>query len=87
VCLTLADPRAIALGGEPIRSGDAIVGRVTSGGYGYTLGASIAYGYVPVALATVGAPLAVEVFGDVVAATVSREPLYDPRGQKIKGGG
>jgi len=87
VCLTLADPAAIALGGEPILSGEATIGRVTSGGYGYTVGASIAYGYVPVAQAFVGTRLAVEVFGNAVGATVRREPLYDPQGQKIKGGG
>ena len=34
-CLTLADPRAVALGSEPVRAGLG-VGRVTSGGYGYT---------------------------------------------------
>src|SRR6185295_18192157 len=31
-CLTLADPRAIALGSEPVRVGADAVGRVTSGG-------------------------------------------------------
>ena len=36
---TLADPRAVALGSEPVRVGDELVGRVTSGGYGYTVGA------------------------------------------------
>ncbi len=46
-CLTLADPRAIALGSEPVRVGDSPVGRVTSGGYGYTVGKSIAYAYLP----------------------------------------
>ena len=35
---TLDDPRAIALGSEPVRVGDDLVGRVTSGGYGYTVG-------------------------------------------------
>ena len=33
-----------------------------------------------------GTRLAVEIFGDTVAAIVSREPLYDPRGQKVRGG-
>jgi 4-methylaminobutanoate oxidase (formaldehyde-forming) len=37
-CLTLEDSRAIALGSEPVRVGDDLVGRVTSGGYGYTVG-------------------------------------------------
>ena len=36
-CLTLEDPRAVALGSEPVRVGDELVGRVTSGGYGYTV--------------------------------------------------
>ncbi len=84
VCLTLADPAAVALGGEPIMRGGATVGRVTSGGYGYTVGKSIAYGYVPAGLSPVDTPLAVEVFGEPVPAVVSREPLYDPQGDKIK---
>ena len=42
-CLTLADPRVVVLGSEPVRVGAEVVGRVTSGGYGYTVGASIAY--------------------------------------------
>jgi 4-methylaminobutanoate oxidase (formaldehyde-forming) len=86
VCLTLADPTVVALGGEPILAEGRTIGRVTSGGYGYTVGASIAYGYVPVASAAPGTRLAAELFGETVAATVSQEPLYDPRGQKIRGG-
>ena len=87
VCLTLADPASVVIGGEPILGERGTIGRVTSGGYGYTVGASIAYGYVPVASSAPGTRLAVELFGDAVAATVSREPLYDPRGQRVKGGG
>ena len=87
VCLTLADPASVVIGGEPILGESGTIGRVTSGGYGYTVGASIAYGYVPVASSTPGTRLAVEMFGDAVAATVSREPLYDPKGQRVRGGG
>jgi glycine cleavage system T protein len=87
VCLTLADPASVVIGGEPILGESGTIGRVTSGGYGYTVGASIAYGYVPVASSSPGTRLAVEMFGDAVAATVSREPLYDPRGQRVRGGG
>ena len=46
-CITLADPRSVALGNEPVRVGGEIAGRVTTGGYGYTVGSSIAYAYVP----------------------------------------
>ena len=86
VCLTLADPAVVVIGGEPILAESRTIGRVTSGGYGYTVGASIAYGYVPVASSAPGTRLAIELFGDSVAATVRREPLYDPRGQKVRGG-
>src|SRR5439155_1679688 len=39
-CLVLADPLSVALGNEPVRVGGRIAGRVTSGGYGYTVGRS-----------------------------------------------
>ena len=53
-CLVLEDPRAVALGSEPVRIDGEAVGRVTSGGYGYTVGRSIAYAYVPAANAAAG---------------------------------
>jgi len=80
-CLTLADPRAVALGGEPVRVGDAVVGQVTSGGYGYTVARSIAYAYLPSAGS---GPVAVAVDGDWVAADVAAEALYDPSGSRIR---
>jgi 4-methylaminobutanoate oxidase (formaldehyde-forming) len=82
-CLTLDDPRAVALGSEPVRVGDALVGRVTSGGYGYTVGKSIAYAYLP-AEHGVGTGIAVEIFGEWVAGEVADEPLFDPRGERIR---
>src|SRR6202035_3824692 len=36
-CLVLEDPRSVALGNEPVRIDGELVGRVTSGGYGYTV--------------------------------------------------
>ncbi|HTO24823.1 MAG TPA: aminomethyltransferase family protein, partial [Gaiellaceae bacterium] len=85
VCLVLEDPRAIALGSEPVRDADgALVGRVTSGGYGYAVGASIALAYVPVSHAAPGTALAVDIFGEWVAAEVHAEPLYDPKGERVR---
>ncbi len=46
-CLVLEDPRSVALGNEPVRIDGEVVGRVTSGGYGYTVKRSIAYAYLP----------------------------------------
>jgi glycine cleavage system aminomethyltransferase T/glycine/D-amino acid oxidase-like deaminating enzyme len=85
-CLVLADPRAVALGNEPVRAGGRIAGRVTSGGYGYTVGRSIAYALLPAGHAEPGTPVAVEVFGDWVEGEVAAEPLFDPQGTRIRGG-
>jgi 4-methylaminobutanoate oxidase (formaldehyde-forming) len=84
-CLVLEDRRAIALGNEPIRTTDGIVGRVTSGGQGYTVGASIAYAYLPSELSEPQTSVDVEVFGRWIPARVAAEPLFDPAGARIRG--
>jgi glycine cleavage system T protein len=84
-CLVLADPRSVALGSEPVRVDGAPVGRVTSGGFGYSVERSIAYAYLPAEHAQVGRPVEVEIFGETVAGEVAAEPLFDPRGERIRG--
>jgi glycine cleavage system aminomethyltransferase T/glycine/D-amino acid oxidase-like deaminating enzyme len=83
-CLVLDDPRSVALGSEPVRIDGKVTGRVTSGGYGYTVEKSIAYAYVP-SSAMVGSPVEVEIFGTWVAGEIAKEPLYDPTGSRIRG--
>lgn len=83
-CLVLADSRSVALGNEPVRADGAVVGRVTSGGVGYHLGCSIAYAWLPAQLAAPGTPVTVEVFGELVSAEVRAEPLYDPKGERLR---
>jgi 4-methylaminobutanoate oxidase (formaldehyde-forming) len=82
-CLVLSDPRSIALGSEPVRVADDLVGRVTSGGYGYTVESSIAYAYLP-SEHEVGTDVAVEIFGTWVHGTVTDEPVFDPAGERIR---
>ena len=84
VCLVLADPRSSTLGNEPVRAGGDVVARVTSGGIGYTVDASIAYAYLPTELAVTGTAVEVEVFGEWIDAAVADEPLYDPKGERIR---
>ncbi len=83
-CLTLADPHSVALGSEPVRVAGVARGRVTSGGFGYTVGRSIAYAYLPAACAVAGTQVEVEIFGEWVAGEVAAEPLYDPKGERIR---
>ena len=58
-------------------------GRVTSSGYGYAVGASIAYAYMPVVFAEPGATVAIDIFGDWIDGEVRTDPLYDPKGERI----
>ncbi len=83
-CLILDEESAIALGGEPLLDGERVIGRVTSAGYGYTIRKSIAYSYLPSAYTTAGTRLTVQLFGEHYGATVMKEPLYDPKNEKIK---
>ncbi|HEY7590931.1 MAG TPA: FAD-dependent oxidoreductase [Candidatus Limnocylindrales bacterium] len=83
-CLVLDDPRAVALGNEPVRVGGRVVGRVTSGGYGFAVERSIAFAYLPAESAAIGTRGDVEVFGDWIGFEVVREPVYDPGGERIK---
>jgi len=83
-CLVLDEPHSVALGSEPVRLGGELAGRVTSGGYGYSVGKSIAYAYVAAASAEAGTPVEVEIFGTWVGGQVAEEPLYDPQGERIR---
>jgi 4-methylaminobutanoate oxidase (formaldehyde-forming) len=83
-CLVLDDPRSVALGSEPVRMDGEVLGRVTSGGYGYVVERSIAYAYVPAESAEAGRPVEVEIFGEWVAGTIADEPLWDPAGARIR---
>ena len=82
-CLVLDDARSVALGSEPVRIAGEILGRVTSGGYGYSVRRSIAYAYVPAAAGS-GTAVEVEIFGTWVPGHVADEPLFDPQGARVR---
>ncbi len=64
---------------EPIWHGDQVVGWVTSGGYGHTVGMSLALGYVPRDLAEETRPgaFAIEIIGERRSATLLAQPPLD----------
>jgi dimethylglycine oxidase len=72
------------MGKEPILDGERVLGYVTSANCGYTVGTGIAYGYLPVAHASPGARVEVQYFDRRYGATVSTEPLYDPKGLRLR---
>jgi 4-methylaminobutanoate oxidase (formaldehyde-forming) len=56
---------------------------VTTGGYGYSVERSIAYAYVPPDVEP-GATVEVDIFGDWVGGEVVPEPLFDPKGERVR---
>ena len=83
-CMTLDDPACVVMGKEPIRADGAVVGYVTSAGYGYAVGRCIAYGYLPAELAVPGTAVEVEYFDERLPATVAEDPLWDPKGERLR---
>ena len=83
-CMTLDDPSAVATGKEPIMDGNRVLGYVTSANYGHSIGRGIVYGYLPMSHTEVGTSVDVLYFDERLQATVAKEPLYDPRGDKMK---
>ncbi len=72
-------------GNEPIYSGRKMVGRATSGAYGYTLGRSFAVGYVRPAHAAPGTKLGIVVLGRRVPCEVVAESPWDPENIRLRG--
>ena len=75
---------ADARGSEPILVGGEIVGRCTSGGYGWRVGKSLALGMVRPELGEVGQELTVTILGEDYRATVIPESPYDPDNARLK---
>jgi dimethylglycine dehydrogenase len=76
-----ADP----LGNEPLfDSGDAIVGRATSGYYGHVLRKSLAIGYVKSEFAAPGTALGIEILGERKRVTLLVDSPFDPENHALK---
>ena len=85
----LADPRPLLYGSEAILRDGRVAGYLTSGAYGHHLGAAVGLGYVACSPGESGEELVastylIEVAGEQVAARASLEPLYDPKGARLR---
>ena len=77
-----AASNADASGGEPIFKDGRGVGRVSSGTYGYSVGMSLALGYVNGAAP--GDEVEVMVLGRPHRARILHEPPFDPKGERLR---
>ncbi|MEM7563900.1 MAG: FAD-dependent oxidoreductase, partial [Pseudomonadota bacterium] len=85
----LKDPEAMLYHHEPILRDGKIVGHLTSGNYGHTLGGSVGLGYIhehdgvtPDYLSS--AEFTIDVGGDRIPADVSLSAMYDPKAERMR---
>jgi 4-methylaminobutanoate oxidase (formaldehyde-forming) len=89
-CFVPDDPDIVLLGRETIYRDGKRVGWLSSGGFGYTIGKAIGYGYVrDVEGVTEDFVLSgkyeLDVARERVPCSVSLKPLYDPEMKRVKG--
>ncbi len=89
VGFTVDDPQVVLLGRETILRNGEFAGYLTSGGFGYTVGKPIGYGYVRNADGVTPDYLESGTYELVVAqdripADLHLTPLYDPAGERVR---
>ncbi|MDP7578804.1 MAG: glycine cleavage T C-terminal barrel domain-containing protein, partial [SAR202 cluster bacterium] len=86
---TVDDPTPLLLGDEPIFHDGVVVGRITSGAYGHTIGRSMGLDWIE---SEVGIDTAIleaggyeiEVATERFTATASLYPQYDPKVERVR---
>ena len=76
---------ADARGSEAVYQGDQLVGRVTSGGYGWRVGKSLALAMLRPDLALVGADFEIAILGVRHKATIIADSPFDPDNLALRG--
>lgn len=76
---------ADARGSEPLYQNDELVGRATSGGYGWRIGKSLALAMIKPELAKEGTEVEIVILGEKYKATVIADSPYDPDNSKLRG--
>ncbi|MGH6895563.1 MAG: GcvT family protein [Geminicoccaceae bacterium] len=84
VTLVVDAADADAYGDEPVLAENRVVGFVTSGGYGHTVGASIALAYIEPRFVVPEVALRVTILGEDRPARIATLPLYDPGGARMR---
>jgi dimethylglycine dehydrogenase len=75
---------ADVLGNNPIYRDGELVGRATSGGYGFRIGESLALAMVRPEASAVGTRLTIEILGETYQATICEESPFDPQNERLR---
>ena len=83
--LKLDEPDPVLLHGESVIADGRIVGAVMSGAYAHTLGAAAGMAMVETsAVSDEESTVQVDLAGQIVKATLSPRPFYDPSGSRMR---
>ena len=74
-----------ARGSEPVTKDGVMVGRTTSGGYGWRTGKSLALAMVKPELSNLGSEVDVRILGETRRAVVVPDSPYDPKNAALRG--
>lgn len=87
LCCVSVDDGTVLMGSEPLFAHEAereSIGFTTSAGYGYSLGESLAYAWLPSELAAEGTRAHVAYFGTRHPVTVTADPAFDPEMKRMR---
>jgi dimethylglycine dehydrogenase len=76
---------ADVIGYEPVSINGEVVGYCTSGGYSHYAGKSIALALIPREMARDGLKAEIEILGEMCAATLITDVLFDADGARMRG--
>jgi dimethylglycine dehydrogenase len=80
----LAEGEVDPMGNEPVLSEGAVVGRLTSGGFGFHVGHAIGLGYIRSDVASGASGLEIEILGERRAARILEQAPFDPDGKRLR---
>jgi 4-methylaminobutanoate oxidase (formaldehyde-forming) len=86
----LQDPEVVLYHHEPIMRDGKIVGHLTSGDYGHTLGGAVGLGYVEIDEDVTreyleAGKFEIDVGGERIPASASLSAMYDPKAERMRG--
>ena len=83
-CLVIKNDFDVVMGKEPVLVNNKIVGYTTSAYYGHTIGAPLAYAWLPIEHSSVGTNVEIQYFDKKVKAKVGNDPQFDPQMTRLK---
>lgn len=84
VYLSVDNTDSDCVGNEPVYRNGNVVGVTTSGGFGHATGKSLAFAYVPPDAAAEDTEFEIMVFGEMRAARIIPESIWDPGNARIR---